>query len=136
MIVSSVAAVYTVAIWTKILPGIFLLATMNWAIMAFTGHALNQSSIGVSRWISAFFTGLMALATITTFRIAEKEMTILRRVAYLGILLCVSVMVVSLISPLKDWEIAVGVSFTIFIAMLWIPSKRSASSLSIWEPFR
>jgi hypothetical protein len=115
-----IAAAFTVDRWAKALPGIFGVATLNCIIILTSGHALNQPSVRVPRLIGAFLTVLAASASVATRRFADRDLENTDRIAYLGILSCFVAMFVCTMTPVKHWEVPVGIGFLGCTAVLLV----------------
>jgi len=125
LIASLLVAVSTVNAWSRILPGVLAVATLNGAILLSTGRALNQSFELIPRWESALFTVLMAGATATTLLAVKRKSTFLDRMAYLGVLGCFIAMLSGVMIPIDNWEIPTSIGFVAFITLLWVNTSQN-----------
>ena len=87
-------AVMTVNKWAQVLPGIFGVATLNSLMILITGHALNQPSVPVSRWIGLLLTAVMVSASVVTSDFAGRRLTKIDNATCFGILSCLVAMIV------------------------------------------
>jgi hypothetical protein len=67
--------------WVKVLPGILVFAVLNGLIMLFTGHLLNNASIGVSRFDVTVLTVFFAVSSYLSRTFKDRKLRVIDRIA-------------------------------------------------------
>src|SRR5208283_1705496 len=115
----SVVAVLTIHLWAKMLPAVFGMGTMNGIIILVLGHSLNEPPTPFPRYASAFLVVLLVCGGTATTRFLRQGLTLVDRVACLGLLGCSVAMIHCLMRSIQRWEIPVLVVLVGCVALLW-----------------
>jgi len=121
-------AVRTVDRWAGLLPGIFGIAVLNGLIIVVSGHAPNQPTVAMSRFVGCSFTVLMAAAAAATARFSNEGLTNSDRVASIGIFLSFVAMFASVIAGVKQWEVPVSACIVVCVALIWFSRRLSPAT--------
>jgi hypothetical protein len=78
----------TVRWWAKWLPSLLLIATLNSALMVWTGHMLNEPDRPVSRPEMLVATILMAACTMVSAHFYDRKLDYLDRIVLLSFVAC------------------------------------------------
>lgn len=78
--------IWSMKYWARSLPGILSCATLNGISVTISGHALNQPSIPVDRLTASLVTIGLGLSAFLAMTLRDRPLTIVDRVACLGIL--------------------------------------------------
>jgi hypothetical protein len=106
--------------WSRVLPSIFGIATLNGIIILVGGHSLNEPLVPASRLVGAVFTFLMAVGSVVTSSLAKREITNTDRVACLGILSCFAGMLTCVMASVAHWEVPICAGLLVCLAVLVI----------------
>jgi hypothetical protein len=106
--------------WVRVLPGIFGCATLNGISVTISGHALNQPSIPVDRLTATLVTIGLGLSTVLAMTFKNRSLTIVDRIACLGILASFAMV----FSPLSEVQFLGLAGMVACVIIAWGVARR------------